>query len=75
VAAKLAVGHPTLDRSIDISRPVPAPRQAKYLKHIEQELDYFPDSSFNPPLQDLKSIVASLAIEGVSRTAQAINYP
>jgi hypothetical protein len=75
ISARLAVGHPTLDRGIDTTHPVPAPRQAKYLKHIQQELDYFPESSFNPPLQDLKSMLASLAFLGISRTAQAGDNP
>jgi hypothetical protein len=75
LSAHLALGHPTLDRGIDTSHPVPEARQAKYLKHIEQELDFFPDSSFNPPLQDLKVLMASLTILGVSRTAQATTQP
>ncbi|NTV53148.1 MAG: hypothetical protein HGA76_09085 [Candidatus Firestonebacteria bacterium] len=75
VAARLAVGHPTLDRGPDAAHPLPASKQAKYLKHIEQELDFFPESSFNPPLQDLKALLASLTLAGVSRTAQEAAHP
>jgi hypothetical protein len=62
ISARFAIGHPTLDRGLDDTKPLSANRQTKYLKHIEQELDFFPDSSFNPPLTDIKLMLATLNI-------------
>jgi hypothetical protein len=62
IDARFALGHPTLDRSLDAGKAVPVERQARYLGHIQEELDHFPESSFNPPITDIKAVIASLKV-------------
>lgn len=66
ISARFAAAHPALPKDIDAVKPVPTARQAQYLKRVETELDHFPGNSFQPSLEDIKALLASLTIGGAA---------
>ena len=60
VAARFAITHPSLPKGIDSTKPPPVDLKNNYLKKQERLLNSLPDNSFQPSLNSLKSLIASI---------------
>jgi hypothetical protein len=60
VAARFAITHPSLPKGIDSTKPPPVDLKGNYLKKQERLLNSLADDSFQPSLNSLKSLLASI---------------
>ena len=60
VAARFAITHPSLPKGIDSTKPPPVDLKNNYLKKEVQRLNSLADDTFQPSLNSLKSLIASV---------------
>jgi hypothetical protein len=61
VAARFAITHPSLPKGIDSTKPPPKDLKGNYLKKEERLLNSLSDNTFQPSLNSLKALIASIA--------------
>lgn len=63
IAAKFAVTHPSLPKGIDFTRDIERDKQELYLRRAEKELNRWSAETFEPSLQELQEVIASISIK------------
>jgi hypothetical protein len=63
VAARLAITHPSLPKGIDYTDDIERDRGHRYLRGEEKALEGLAEESFQPPLNNLKALLASIVVE------------